>query len=596
VPATFSTLLGCFDLSKSAARRTGRELRSEGPESLELRTLPSASVILVPLANFYTTESGKTAQFLVSLSERPTLPRKAATVTIPLQSSDPSEGAASVSSLVFTSQNWNVPRLVTVTGVDDHQIDGNQGYQIQLGKLKTNAKDYRGVNPHDLTLVNKDDDGLQPGILIAPSSLIIDDGGSKFVSIHLASKPVADVTLSFNVSEGDDQARLSVDSFVFTSKNWNVAQTLIVGAFADGRHDGDQPFVFALDATSSDLDYDRLSIAPFKTTIHDTDPLIASLTGTYQGEFSGQRVINGETVDVGDLVNFTVTGTTPKFTNPTGSSGTITGDQIAFTDGNGVKYTGAFTENADGSTTASGTWTYSVNGAPAGSGVWSATDSTQVRAGLRISPTADLRVDEGSTKNILFSLISQPTDNVVVTFVVGTGAGQAQLSTTSFTFTPQNWLLPQTLVVSGVADKITDGDQNFEFSTTTTSSDVSYHALAPQTVAVTVHDVVATPTGTLDGDYTGTFNGKVLGQTATGAVAFSVAGNVVTVTKPASVTGTIVDDAVNFTVTSGTLTGAKFTGTFLRNDDGTVTAAGTWSSSGTISGSGTWTAKRPAAA
>jgi hypothetical protein len=211
VPATFSTLLGCFDLSKSAARRTGRELRSEGPESLELRTLPSASVILVPLANFYTTESGKTAQFLVSLSERPTLPRKAATVTIPLQSSDPSEGAASVSSLVFTSQNWNVPRLVTVTGVDDHQIDGNQGYQIQLGKLKTNAKDYRGVNPHDLTLVNKDDDGLQPGILIAPSSLIIDDGGSKFVSIHLASKPVADVTLSFNVSEGDDQARLSVD-------------------------------------------------------------------------------------------------------------------------------------------------------------------------------------------------------------------------------------------------------------------------------------------------------------------------------------------------------------------------------------------------
>lgn len=574
-----------------------RQTEADGPECLELRTLPSATVIVVPQANFYTTESGKTAQFLVSLSEQPTHPRKAVTVTVPLQSSDPSEGTISVSSLEFTSTNWDIPQLVTVTGVNDNQIDGNQAYQIQLGKLKTNAKAFRGINPHDVTLVNKDDDGLQPGIVIAPTSLIIDDGGSKLVKIHLASKPVSDVTLSFNVSEGDDQARLSTYSLMFTSKNWNVAQTLTVGAFADGLHDGDQPFVLGLDAISIDLDYDRLSIAPFRTIIHDTDPLTTSLNGSYKGVSSGQRVINGESVDVGDIVDFTVASNIPTFAQPTGSNGVITGDQIAFTDANGVKYTGAFTENSDGSSTASGTWTFSVNGAPAGSGVWSATDSTQIRAGLRITPNGNLTLLEGSTKSFLFSLTSQPTADVDVTVNITAGIGEATLSTSTLKFTPQNWLDPQTLVITSVDDETADGDQAFVFSAKPHSADENYESLTAQTIHVAIIDVGAPVDDSLDGAYTGTFTGRVAGQTVTGAVAFSVNGHVVTVTKPAATTGTIVDNKMDFTVTTGALAGVKFTGTFVQNADGTVTASGTWSgSSGGLTGSGVWTAERPAVA
>ena len=47
-----------------------------------------------------------------------------------LSSSDPTEGTLSVSSLVFTSANWNTPQLVTVTGVDDAVDDGDLSYTI----------------------------------------------------------------------------------------------------------------------------------------------------------------------------------------------------------------------------------------------------------------------------------------------------------------------------------------------------------------------------------------------------------------------------------------------------------------------------------
>jgi hypothetical protein len=54
----------------------------------------------------------------------------AAPVTIPLSSTDETEGTVSPKSLVFTADNWNAPRTVTITGVDDDEQDGNQEYRI----------------------------------------------------------------------------------------------------------------------------------------------------------------------------------------------------------------------------------------------------------------------------------------------------------------------------------------------------------------------------------------------------------------------------------------------------------------------------------
>jgi type 1 glutamine amidotransferase len=51
-------------------------------------------------------------------------------VTIPVASSDTSQGTTSVGSLTFTPSNWNVPQGVTVTEVDNVFLGPNAPFSI----------------------------------------------------------------------------------------------------------------------------------------------------------------------------------------------------------------------------------------------------------------------------------------------------------------------------------------------------------------------------------------------------------------------------------------------------------------------------------
>ena len=67
-----------------------------------------------------TTEAGGTATFTMVLNSQPT-----ADVTIGLSSSDASEGTVTPASVTFTAANWNISRMVTVSGVNDDLDDGD---------------------------------------------------------------------------------------------------------------------------------------------------------------------------------------------------------------------------------------------------------------------------------------------------------------------------------------------------------------------------------------------------------------------------------------------------------------------------------------
>lgn len=109
--------------------------------------------IAVSPTQVVTTEAGGTGNFTVVLSSQP-----AANVTIPVSSSDTTEGTVSVAQLVFTPQNWNVPQAVTVTGVDDTLIDGPIAYTIVLGAAVSADPAFSGVDPADVGATNQDND------------------------------------------------------------------------------------------------------------------------------------------------------------------------------------------------------------------------------------------------------------------------------------------------------------------------------------------------------------------------------------------------------------------------------------------------------
>jgi len=114
---------------------------------------PGSAITVTPTSGLVTTEVGGTATFTVVLNNAPT-----ANVTVPLSSSDTTEGTVSPTSLVFTTANWNVPQTVTVTGVNDTIDDGDIAYTIITGPATSTDPIYSGDNAPDVSVTNIDDD------------------------------------------------------------------------------------------------------------------------------------------------------------------------------------------------------------------------------------------------------------------------------------------------------------------------------------------------------------------------------------------------------------------------------------------------------
>ena len=106
---------------------------------------------VTPVSGLATTEAGSTATFSIVLVAKPT-----ADVTIGLATSDTTEGTVSVASLTFTPGNWNQPRVVTVTGVDDVAVDGDVAYTVVTAAAVSTDPAYSGMDVADVSVTNRD--------------------------------------------------------------------------------------------------------------------------------------------------------------------------------------------------------------------------------------------------------------------------------------------------------------------------------------------------------------------------------------------------------------------------------------------------------
>jgi uncharacterized repeat protein (TIGR01451 family) len=112
----------------------------------------TAGIQVTPTADLVTTEAGGTDTFTVVLASRPSQD-----VTIALESSDTTEGQPSPTSLTFTSEDWDTPQTVTVTGVDDDLTDGDVAYTIVLQAAQSADPAFNGLDPADVAATNQDD-------------------------------------------------------------------------------------------------------------------------------------------------------------------------------------------------------------------------------------------------------------------------------------------------------------------------------------------------------------------------------------------------------------------------------------------------------
>ncbi|MCY3572462.1 MAG: fibronectin type III domain-containing protein [Chloroflexi bacterium] len=97
-------------------------------------------------------EAGGTAPYVVSLNSRPS-----GTVTISVSSSDTGAAIVSASSLTFTTGNWNTPRILIVTGVDDDAHNAGDRRTATISHAASGGG-YDGVAVDAVTVTVRDDD------------------------------------------------------------------------------------------------------------------------------------------------------------------------------------------------------------------------------------------------------------------------------------------------------------------------------------------------------------------------------------------------------------------------------------------------------
>ncbi|MBK7030042.1 MAG: tandem-95 repeat protein [Bacteroidales bacterium] len=239
--------------------------------TVTINALPPDAVIVDPVVITTYENINPVATFSVVLPVAPT-----GTVVFDVVSDDLTEGTVSTSQLTFNAGNWNVPQIVTVTGVNDDVDDGDIPYTIVIttNQLLTDVgSGYYFAEPADVAATNIDNDVA--GVTVNPLAITTTEaGGTGTFTIVLNTEPVEDVTFtlsSSDLTEGDITTPAG-KTITFTPANWDTPQTVIVTGIDDLIVDGTVAYqIITSNASSADPVYNNMVAADVNVNNTDND-------------------------------------------------------------------------------------------------------------------------------------------------------------------------------------------------------------------------------------------------------------------------------------------------------------------------------------
>ncbi len=189
-------------------------------------------------------------------------------VTVTLVSSSP-DMILDQTTLVFDNLNWDTPQAVTISAVNDTEVEGAEVATISyIVESDDVAYDGYAISNTSVNIVDNDSGVLYTIIMDYGSYDLSEDGDVNIVDVVLSGDPGDDVTVTLIP---DDQITLDIEELFFTSGDWDLPQTVTITAIDDldveGLHDG------LISSTSSSLnpDFNNLSIADVSLLILDND-------------------------------------------------------------------------------------------------------------------------------------------------------------------------------------------------------------------------------------------------------------------------------------------------------------------------------------
>ncbi len=296
------------------------------PETPTTPPPPSAALIFEPDA--LTVVEGDSGTYTVALATQPT---GIVTVTVTGVSDEVTIDTDGLTdgdqnTLTFNSSNWSTAQTVTVTAGED---DDNSDDSTTLNHSASGG-DYGSVTG-DVAVTVTDND--TPGLVLNPTVLTIDEGGSGTYTVALATQPTGIVTVT--VTGVSDEVTIDTDgltdgdqnTLTFNSSNWSTAQTVTVTAGEDDDNSDDST---TLNHSASGGDYGSVTgDVAVTVTDNDTPGLVLNPTVlTIDEGGSGTYTVALATQPTG-IVTVTVTGVSDEVTIDT--DGVADGDQNTLT-------------------------------------------------------------------------------------------------------------------------------------------------------------------------------------------------------------------------------------------------------------------------
>nr|WP_319400952.1 Ig-like domain-containing protein [uncultured Carboxylicivirga sp.] len=435
-------------------------------------------------------EDGQTATFTIVLNSAPTND-----VSISISSNNPAEGQTSVNSVTFNSTNWNVPKVITVTPVDDIMDEPDRLFQIVFGAASSLDTDYKDLSINSVNVTNIDNDEAPTISFDTTSSNGSESVNSVNVKVNLSTPSAYPITVDYSVSGSANSSDHGLINGTLSIAAGSNSGFITISSINDDKIDElDETVILTL----SNPSFATLGTNTTHTyTIIDND--VAGITITQSG--TSNSTSEDKTTD-----SFTIKldsqPTSDVVINITGvdaSEGSLDKTQLTFTSANWntaqtVTVTGVDDDLVDGDISYS--LSIAVDNATSDdtydniSETVSVTNTDNDVAGITItqSGTSNSTSEDKTTDSFTVKLDSQPTSDVVIN-ITGVDASEGSLDKTQLTFTSANWNTAQTVTVTGVDDDLVDGDISYSLSIAVdnATSDDTYDNIS-ETVSVTNTD------------------------------------------------------------------------------------------------------------
>ena len=445
-----------------------------------------------------TSEDGTSTSFSVVLNSQPKVGTE---VTFSVTSSAADEGTVTGTGILkFTGANWNAPQMVTIKGVNDDLDDGPQQYHVSFSTITSQDANYAGdkLKPLDVPLLNGDNDTA--GINLTETAGLVTtekNAGTDTFFVALASEPTANVTVNLSSSRPSEGTVLP-GSLLFTPSNWKSVQTVTITGVDDKVADGPQTYliIFA-PAASNDKNYAGKVPTVGNVTVSNLDddtPGVRVKTPDPTKFFTSEP--NGTTTFTVELLSQPTANVTIPLSSSKTSEGTVFPSSLLFTaaDWNAphtVTLTGGDDKVQDGDQT----YVVSLGNATSADAKYGGHFAQDIQLSNHDDDTAAILVGtisgktteaNNGTASFTIRLQTQPTADVSIALSsTNTKEGTISDSQKVVTFTPVDWASPKAIIVSGVDDKIQDGDQPYQIDTAAaTSKDPNYNGMDAADVAV----------------------------------------------------------------------------------------------------------------